>query len=326
MGEHPAISILLTAYNHERFVEQALDSVLAQTYHDFELIITDDCSLDGSRARIQGWLDRTGFPARVIANDRNVGIAVVRNQALAVATGEFVCSLAGDDFYEPDRLARQHAAFRGLGPEVAAVYSDERVIDVDGVEVSPSYLHRRGVTIPPPEGEIRDLLLSGNFLPAPAVMIRRSALDAVGPYDESLVFEDYDMWLRLADRYQFRFVPGALVNYRILSSSLSRAPSRRAEMAESNFAILLKWSGRSPATDPLVAYRLWRIGWAHLGIDRARGRSMLDRATDLGVSRTRRLLTRLLRVPGLDRLASVTVAAGARRDARSWARRNPRSS
>jgi glycosyltransferase involved in cell wall biosynthesis len=325
MGEHPTISIFLTTYNHERFVEQALDSVLTQTYQDFELIITDDCSLDGSQARIRSWLDRTGFPARFVANDHNVGIAVVRNRDLAMAAGEFVCSLAGDDFYEPDRLARQYAAFCEFGPEVAAVYSDERVVDVDGLEVSPSYLLRRGVTMPPPEGEIRDLLLSGNFLPAPAVMVRRSALDAVGPYDESLVSEDYDMWLRLADRYQFRFVPGALVNYRILSSSLSRAPSRRAEMAEANFAILLKWCRRSPATDALVAYRLWRIGWAHLAIDSSRARNMLEIATDLGVGRTRRMLTRLVRVPGLDRLAGVVVAARTRRDARSWARRNPRS-
>ena len=301
-GNRPRASVLLTSYNHERFVTDALESVAAQTFADFELIVTDDCSDDGSAAVIRAWLDRTGFPATFIVNETNLGITTVRNNALRVARGRLVCSLAGDDFYEPDRLAVQVGAFEPCDDAVAVVYGDVRIVDEGGAVVEPSFLRRPGRPWPPPEGRVWSRLLADNFIPAPGVMMRRDAIDDVGGYDESLVYEDYDMWLRLADRFEFRYVDACVSNYRVVPSSLSRAPSRRRELAECDVRILLKWRGRSVESDVVVARRLWDVGWELAARDRTEGLRILRLAWETGLSGRRRWFRPLAYVPGMPRL------------------------
>jgi glycosyltransferase involved in cell wall biosynthesis len=100
------VSVFVTCYNQARYVEQALDSLLHQTSPDFEVIITDDASTDGSADIIEAWLARTGYPAQFIRNRINRGICANRNTALARSSGPFVCSLSGDDCYEQDRIER----------------------------------------------------------------------------------------------------------------------------------------------------------------------------------------------------------------------------
>ncbi len=263
------VSVLVLAYNQERHVAEALDSVAAQTYDDLEVLITDDCSTDGTLAAIRDWVTHTGFRARVIANERNLGICRVLNNALAVTTGEFVCGFAADDVMAPDRVARQVAVLTSSPPEVAAVASDMRVIDPNGAVLQPSYLNWLGLRSWPRDSELFALLLFANIVPAPAVMVRRAALEAVGPYDETLVFEDYDMWLRLADRFSFRFLPGVVVDYRMDPFSLSHSTERRVTMLESEMRLLLKWVGRSPATDRIIAEHLMRIGREMQALDPA---------------------------------------------------------
>ena len=148
---------------------------------------------------------------------------------------------------------------------MAAVFSQMRAVTEDGRELR---------TFPvgsPPEGRIFDRLVRSNFLPAPAVMTRRSAVQSVGGHDESLVFEDWDMWLRLADRYEFRYLPGVLVNYRMLASSVSRSPLFASRMLESSAHIMMKWYGRDARTDKIVLGNAWRFGLRALVIDPPRG-------------------------------------------------------
>jgi hypothetical protein len=255
--EAPAVSVLVCAYRHERFVEQALDSVAAQTFQDFELIITDDCSPDGTAERIAGWLARTGHPARFFRNQRNLGICKVRNRALSMARGAYLCSLAGDDWYERDRLARQCGFFSTVPTDVGFIYSDVRIWGPDGAVGSSSYLDRYlGAGVIPPEDGAFEQLLRGNFVPAPGVMIRRAALEATGGYDESLAYEDYDMWLRLAHRYAVRHLPGIVANYRELGTGMMRSPEWRPRMVRSTIALLSRWLGGEPAHDAILARRI----------------------------------------------------------------------
>lgn len=255
MSPDPAISVLLTAYNHEAYVEQALESVAAQTFRDFELIVTDDCSTDGSREVIASWLQRTGFDATFVANERNLGICAVRNRGLRLAKGRFVCSLAADDWYEADRLERQHAFFRNLTADVGLIYSDVRLCDATGEVMAPSMI-QEWLGGRPVEGWVFDDLIRCSILPAAGVMVRRTALEAVGDYDETLYAEDYDMWLRLADRFQVRYLAGVASNYRVLPTSMSNSHARKATIADYNVRVLLKWLGRDPATDRVIAGRV----------------------------------------------------------------------
>ena len=171
----PAVSLIVITRNHERYIEQALDSVARQTLRGFHVVIVDDCSTDGNVERIRAWLARAPVSAELIANARNLGMCRSRNLALSRCRGEFVCSLSGDDYYEPDRLERQLQFFRTQDRSVAAVFGRTRVVDEHGHELGVWFEGVPDV----PEGRIFERLLQRNFIPAPAVMVRRAAIDGV---------------------------------------------------------------------------------------------------------------------------------------------------
>jgi glycosyltransferase involved in cell wall biosynthesis len=256
------VSVLVTTYNHARYVDECLESIRQQTIKDFEIIIVDDASTDGTADRIRAWLDRTAMPARFVPNRQRRGLCANRNYGLAHTRGQFICSLSGDDVYEPDRIERQLTAFDSQPDDVAAVYSDARMVNGDGSLLHPSFLRRHLGHEPLPEGNalFRRLLLRGNFMPAPATMVRRSSLDAVGHYDESLFYEDLYMWLKLSHRFRFHHVEGSLVKYRLLPSSMSQSPRYARQMLECDATVLASWIGRSENLREALIDRLWRIG------------------------------------------------------------------
>jgi glycosyltransferase involved in cell wall biosynthesis len=250
----PAVSVLVTAFRHSAYVERALASVAAQTFCDYELIITDDCSGDSTADVIRRWLERTQVPATFLANEVNMGICAVKNQALRHAKGRYVCSLAADDWFEPERLERHVRFMDGLPAQVGFVYSDSRLVDPEGEPLGETSLQRSlGSDAAAPEGDICARLLRGNFIPAHAVMLRRSAIDDVGGYDESLAYEDYFMWLEIARRYQVRFLPGVVTTYRVLPTSMSHSPEWRARMMLSQAIILHRWVGVDEEYDRALA-------------------------------------------------------------------------
>jgi glycosyltransferase involved in cell wall biosynthesis len=269
---NPAVSQIVFTYNHEPFVEQCLDSVAAQTFDDFELIIIDDCSTDRTVERIEAWLSKSPLEARLIVNGRNLGICATRNVALGVCRGEFLSTVSGDDYYEPDKIERQYRFWQELDGRAAAVFGNVRMIDESGREIGLVYPSGR----PPADGRVFDRLIEcGNFMTSPTMMTRRNVFETVGGYDESLFYEDYDMWLRLADRYEFRFLPGVLANYRTVSSGAARNPAYAAARCESRARVLLKWYGRSPGTDEVILNRAWKNGRRVLAADRSRGHRVL---------------------------------------------------
>lgn len=263
MPPNPSVSVLVTTFNHAPFVEEALESLRCQTTGDFEVIITDDASTDGTADVIDAWLDRTGFEATFVRNEANRGICANRNRALALARGEFTCSLSGDDAYQPERIERQLAAFQSSPAQVAAVYSDVVEVDTQGRELGLRTVTDPLTGGPPPSGHdlLARLLLHGNFLLAPAVMVRRSCLDAVGLYDETMRAEDYQMWLRLAARFELVHLPGPLVRYRRVDTSMSRTATLVVPRRLDDLRLLASWLGRTgdPSTDAAVARRLWRL-------------------------------------------------------------------
>jgi glycosyltransferase involved in cell wall biosynthesis len=267
----PVVSQIILAYNHEHFVEQCLDSVANQTFDDFELVIVDDCSTDRTVERIETWLRNASRDARLVVNERNLGACASHKIALQHCRGEFISIVSADDYYEPEKIERQHRFWGELDGSVAAVFSNARRVDDRGRELGLAY-----DGVPPAEGRIFHRLIEGNFIVAPSVMARRTALEEVGGYDESLFYEDYDMWLRLADRYEFRYLPGTLVNYRILAFSHSRNPAHAAAMHESRARALLKWYRRDTRTDEIILTRAWKNGTRALAADRARGRRLFQ--------------------------------------------------
>jgi len=248
----PLATIVVTFYNQQMWVDQALDSVAAQTAANVQLVITDDGSTDGTRDRVRAWLDAHRMTADLVFPDHNLGLPAILNRALPLIRGRFVAVLNGDDWLEPTRTADQVAALEAAQPEIGLVYSDLRVVDIDGVPT--------GEVFPPPsiprdEGDVFVRLVSAPMIGMPCVMVRREVLDAIGPWDESLLADDFDFLLRVAAAgFHFRYLPVIILNYRQYGSSMTGAGGGR--LAEARFRSLRKFLGRFPEADVAILTRM----------------------------------------------------------------------
>ncbi|MEM9606452.1 MAG: glycosyltransferase [Actinomycetota bacterium] len=291
----PKVSVIALAYDHERFVEESLDAVAAQTFRDFELIVVDDASTDGTADRIAAWLDRTGTDATFLHNEKNLGVSAARNLALRHCRGTYLCTAAGDDVYEPDRLEVQVATFDALGDDVAAVFGDMRVIDERGHPLPASAQRWSGVQHP--SGSVFEELLRQNFVPSPATMLRRSAVEEVGGWDEGLILDDWDLFLRLADRHRLVHHREIVANYRQLDTGISRDPARAAERSASVVRLQLRWAGRGPSARRQAIDRSWRSALSTVEFDQAEGLRLLDEVLVLEPSPWRKAVRALAATP-----------------------------
>lgn len=218
------VSVFIPSYNYQRYLGDAIDSILAQTYRDWELIIVDDASADDSPAIIQRYQRRYPERIRCTLLERNVGQSEATNVGLRQAQGEFVALLAADDIARPERLAQGVELLRRR-PEVAAAFSRVTYIDGDGhpLPVREDIFNR-------PFEDMRWQLLEGNFLCGTSIVARIATMQAVGGYNRILGYvEDYDLWLRLLDRHELVRVDDVWVDYRLHGENLSFAASRKQQ-------------------------------------------------------------------------------------------------
>lgn len=238
-----AITVIALCFNHARFLMQCLESIRSQTFQNFELIVTDDCSSDQSPELIFNWIALHYPNAKFIRHTKNAGLCKTLNEALSMAQGTFISMIATDDTWEPEKLEKQYAAMVNQSQDVAVLYSNALQMDEAGTVLQKTFLAAHWPDKEIPSGRIFSELADGNFIPAMATLIRTSALRAVGGYDENLTYEDYDMWLRLAAKFEFLYLPGELARYRIVGTSLVRTlfvnPS--ANHSYSRFLIHEKW-------------------------------------------------------------------------------------
>ena len=215
----PKISIIIPVYNGEKTIQETLDSVFAQTFSDWELIVSNDGSSDRTLEIVEAIHD----PRIRIVSGENGGLSVSRNRGIAIATGEYLSFLDADDLWSPDKLATQLQALEN-NPEAAVAYSWTDYIDEKG-----TWLHS-GLHLSP-KGNVLSELFLHNFLENGSnLLVRREALDRVGYFETSLTSaQDWDLYLRLADCYQFVPVPRAQIFYRIVSTSFSTNLHRHHE-------------------------------------------------------------------------------------------------
>jgi GT2 family glycosyltransferase len=211
MGQ-PQVSVVIPVWNGERYLKEAIESILAQDFGDFELIIVDDGSTDESVKIADSFVDD---PRVSIRRQANAGVVAARNAGLLNARAEFVAFLDADDVAIPSRLSKQFTYLQGH-PEVAAVGSHISHFNAD----KGAYLTQ---VFPIGVSRVADALEDGNPLAQPAVMLRKSMVAAVGGYREAFKFgaEDYDLWLRLSERHLLDNLPEVLTLYRIHPDSLT---------------------------------------------------------------------------------------------------------
>lgn len=216
----PLVSFLALCYRHAPYVLQCLESIEAQQWPNAEVIILDNASDDGSAEIIRAWAAQTKLPVQLMMETQQRGICANANLLMARARGEFVASMATDDYWFPGKTARQVADLQRLGPKYAVAYSDAVRVDAAGSPLPiASFIsaHRNFSELP--SGDVLDDLVRGPFIPAMSTIIRRQALLEMGAYDENLVYEDYDAWLRIATNWHFHADPEPLCAYRVLQTS-----------------------------------------------------------------------------------------------------------
>jgi glycosyltransferase involved in cell wall biosynthesis len=234
----PLVSMIVLSYNQSRFVLETLESVRAQTYKATQLIIVDDCSSDSSVATIDRWLNESAIDCTFIRHRENQGICKSLNDALAVATGKYISAVASDDVWLPNKIAQQVEMMESQPDHVGIVYSDAFQMDENGHPLADMFIAAHRTLPEMPQGQILNILLEGNFIPAMTTLIRRSCYDKVGLYDENLPWEDWDMWMRLARHYSFIYSPTPSARYRYHKNSLTHSDPRR--MIKDSFKICLK--------------------------------------------------------------------------------------
>jgi glycosyltransferase involved in cell wall biosynthesis len=238
-----------------------LDSIAAQTVPVLEVIVIDDCSTDESAEVITRWLDDHDLGYSFISHHKNVGVCATLNEAVAIAKGTYFCHVSGDDWEEPDRFRHQVDYFGTLDESVALLVGDIREVDAGGSTITEHDFSTRAsvVTQSASRDEALTALLAENVIPAPGTMLRTAAVRAVGGFDESLAFEDYDMWMRLASEYSMAYKAGIVCNYRVVSSGLTRNTNRRVSVLTSEADMVAKHIGSSKNNDAIITSRLLPI-------------------------------------------------------------------
>ncbi|HWH25514.1 MAG TPA: glycosyltransferase family A protein [Pseudolysinimonas sp.] len=255
------LTVILTCYNHQAYVEQCLESVFNQTRPARQVIVIDDQSRDDSANVIEHWLAENQPNWTYIRHTTNVGVCASLNEALALAEGQYFCQVSADDWIELDRFEHQTAALDASEAHVAVVVGDIREVEAGGGTLVDHDFGRRMASLlgPDAQAHVVSHLLAENTIPAPGAMMRTEMIRTIGGYDESLAFEDYDMWLRLADHHAFTYEAGIVANYRVVASGMTRNVSRRATVLHSEARVLAKHIGKSKDDDLIIAKRLLAI-------------------------------------------------------------------
>ena len=222
----PLISVLIPCYNHEAFLDDCLGSIVDQTYANIELLICDDCSPDGSYAKILSWEEtlRNRFSrVEILRNDVNCGVTKNINRMLNLAQGEYIKILASDDAVAPSALECM--------VEYLVAHPEIHVAVANGVKVSESERYPDFTPIEAIYSEAPDFSPDGfcervaacNPISAPAAMVRKTVYEQYGFYDEQVKVEDYEFWLRILKdgNVRFGFLDKKLLFYRLNGNSMT---------------------------------------------------------------------------------------------------------
>ena len=203
--KNPTVSIIIATYNRAHYIGRAIQSVLNQTYQDFEVIIVNDASTDDTEEVVKSFNDER---LRYIQLSKNSGGAPVpRNAGIRAARGEYIAFLDDDDEWLPEKLEKQVNKFKSVSSDVGVVYHGY-------VYVNEQTGEKLFEVIPDKKGDVFELLLEKGIVGDTTPLVRKECFKRVGLYDtEFLGTYDRDMWLRVAKCYKFDFVPEILAKY-----------------------------------------------------------------------------------------------------------------
>lgn len=220
----------MPVYNGETYLRETLDSILAQTFPDFEAVIIDDCSTDGSLVIMREYA-RKDSRVKVFHNETNVGLTKSLNKAIGLSSGIYVARLDAGDTSEKDRFAKQ-VAFLNNHPDYGLVGSWATIIDERSEKIGQMAWNET-------DADIRKALIKHNPIIHSSIMIRRSVLEKIGGYNEAWKYaQDYELYFQIIKYSKVANLPEFLISYRAMSGSITLRKNKR----QAFLAIRSRWN------------------------------------------------------------------------------------
>jgi GT2 family glycosyltransferase len=274
----PTISVVMSVFNGCDFLPEALDSILGQSFQDFEFVIINDGSTDNSLAILESY-QRTDKRIRLFSHP-NIGLISSLNRGCSLARGKYIARMDADDVAIKDRFAQQ-VAFMEANPGIGVVGTAVQMIDANGTLL-------RVVRYPEKNSELQGALIRSNVFWHPTVLLRANVLKSVGGYRNVLCAEDYDLWLRVAESHSLANLPSVLLKYRIHPQQVSHRQDEQqatAAVAAQRSAIFRRSGKQDPLrySGELTSDTLRLLGVTETQVQTAAGWAYLSRMRNLFV-------------------------------------------
>lgn len=252
-------------YNYGRYIAESLAGVLSQTHRNLELIVVDDCSRDNSVEILRDWEKRD---PRIILlmNEVNRGAAGSQNHALSRMSGDFLCLCDADDVWYPHKLQKQLETFES-NPSVGLVHSQADIIDSTGARTGQKFTEIYRPTADRNTRSAFGVILNGSYLCSSSTMLRRKCVEFAGQFHTELKYlYDWTYWMRVARKYEFGYVPEALLGYRMHGASTALDSTGYAASRLKAGELIL---GMFPDLEPRYRSQLlYRMGVSQLELGR----------------------------------------------------------
>lgn len=219
----PKVSVIIPTYNRANFIGETIQSVLDQTFQDFEIIVVDDGSTDNTKEIIESFIKKSG-KIKYLYEKNSGTCAAPRNVGFYNSTGKYLCFLDSDDLWLPEKLQKQIDFFKNSGNEkLGFIDCGTLIINEHGKEIKNNY------NFPKYQGNVYKDFLKYNFVLSPgSVLIKRSVLENIGLFDENLPSaEDWELWIRISKKYEFASLKEPLFKYRVHINNLTSAVAKR---------------------------------------------------------------------------------------------------
>lgn len=258
--EQSLVSVIMPCYNGEKFIAEAIESVINQTYQDWELIIIDDGSTDNSKKIIKQYCiaDKR---IQYTQHKKNKGIPFARNTGIRLSNGEYIALLDQDDKWLPKKLALQLDKFYINKPEIGLVFGNINKVDSYGniihkaknIKINFETINQRNLIIH---------LFFNPFIPSITVMFKRKCLKEVGEFDENILWggDDYELWLRLANKFKFAYISKVLGIRRLHDNNYSQSERMIKGSIQLTNSIVKKYTFLNKYKQKKIAKELCRLG------------------------------------------------------------------
>lgn len=271
----PKVSVIIPAYNCAKYITEAIESVLKQTYTDFEIVVVNDGSTDNTEEVLKEYIEN-GIVNYIY--QKNKGVSAARNRGIISAKGDYIAFLDADDFWEPEKIGQQVEAFQEYPGAGLSFSNYQKVDESKGIQQLgfcgrvDDWFNKHRVTPDLAYGWLYRELLIGDCVITISVLVKRAVLEEIGLFDETFkIGEDYDLWLRIAQKYPLLYINRVLCKYRYRPDSAS-GPADIRELRWTHSHIMVREKHLANNWIPLeykglvknILGRLcWNIGWSY---------------------------------------------------------------